>query len=557
MFNTQGSLSSQPTLGIMKNFQPAQNSGVLSNSIGSGLSMASPPSMQNSGLNNASGQSMQSPVYSGVLPTSLSPNTHTITTNTGGGTSTKPAPNPSVLAQQQALNKLGAGLVEDGIAGPLTKAAIAKYGNGNSTSSSTESSAPAIAPTTSADKFDRTTGQPNPSYVDPNAPPAPTPAPLTVGGQLPGLLASGNQTPNEASTLSNLQSQSQNPSQAYTDATNKYQQAVQNLKDLKTNLAKYDQGIEAQGIPMAGIVGQEANLSKSAAAQLDAAQQAVTEAKQAMSYANTQQGLEVQAGTAANSAAQTTAQRGTSVAGTAVGAVAPITGITPGTQTVQPGLLETSTGGVSGGISDADMQQYAQMAAKGQLNGVPSFITSNPVLNAQLNNAAKKINSNYNPVTSSAQSAITTQQTGNVAGMTAAYKSATNLGSQLKDLISTYGANPSDLNAANAVIQKVAQNVSSAQYQALHNLVTDLVATYSSILTPGSTTDTARATATSLLNDTASGKSIITTLNNLDDQAKAKIAGQITGYGETPGNSNNANAENIINTPYGNINPQL
>ena len=120
--------------------------------------------------------------------------------------------------------------------------------------------------------------------------------------------------------------------------------------------------------------------------------------------------------------------------------------------------------------------------------------------------------------------------------MTTAYKSAANLGSQLKDLIGTYGVNPQDLNAANDAIQKVAANTSSPQYQALNNLVTDIISTYSSILTPGSTTDTARATASSLLNATASGQSIITTLNNLDDQAKAKIAGQTTSYGEKPSN---------------------
>ena len=152
-----------------------------------------------------------------------------------------------------------------------------------------------------------------------------------------------------------------------------------------------------------------------------------------------------------------------------------------------------------------------------------------------MNQMAKSINPNYNPVTSSAQSAITTQQTGNVAGMTAAYKSAANLGSQLNDLITTFGINPNDVNAVNSGIQKVAQNVSSPQYKALNNLVTDLVSTYSSILTPGASTDTSRATAASLLDASAKGSSIMETLKNLDDQAKAKIAGQTTSYGETAG----------------------
>lgn len=60
-------------------------------------------------------------------PTTPKPDTtytHSTNTNQTGGTSTKPTPNPSVLAQQQAMNKLGAGLVEDGLAGPLTQEAI-------------------------------------------------------------------------------------------------------------------------------------------------------------------------------------------------------------------------------------------------------------------------------------------------------------------------------------------------------------------------------------------------------------------------------------------------
>ena len=64
--------------------------------------------------------------------------------------------------------------------------------------------------------------------------------------------------------------------------------------------------------------------------------------------------------------------------------------------------------------------------------------------------------------------------------------------------------------------------------------MTDLVSTYSSILTPGASTDTSRATAASLIDASAKGQSLIQTLQNLDDQAKAKIAGQTTGYGETP-----------------------
>lgn len=235
-------------------------------------------------------------------------------------------------------------------------------------------------------------------------------------------------------------------------------------------------------------------------------------------------------------AAQNQASRAQGAAGTVFGAglntptgygqatFNPLTGFSSGGGQVQPGDPFYAT-----------LQQAAQQAANGQYSAIPGSITSNPVLNAQMNELAKQINPNYNPVTSAAQSAVSAQQVGNVANMTTAYKSAANLGSQLNDLITTFGINPGDINAVNTGIQKIAQNTSSSQYKALNNLITDLVATYSSILTPGASTDTARATAASLLDASAKGSAITQTLKDLDEQAKAKISGQTTGYGETPG----------------------
>lgn len=77
---------------------------------------------------------------------------HTLksTVDTKGNTTNYNAPksNPSVLAQQQSLNKQGAGLVEDGIAGPKTSAAIAKYAN-SGTSTPTPTPTPEVPkPTT-------------------------------------------------------------------------------------------------------------------------------------------------------------------------------------------------------------------------------------------------------------------------------------------------------------------------------------------------------------------------------------------------------------------------
>ena len=68
------------------------------------------------------------------------------------------------------------------------------------------------------------------------------------------------------------------------------------------------------------------------------------------------------------------------------------------------------------------LQNYAQMAANGQISSIPSSITSNPVLNNQLNTMAKQINPAYNPIVSAAQGAATSSnvQTGGTAQTNAA-----------------------------------------------------------------------------------------------------------------------------------------
>ena len=439
---------------------------------------------------------------------------------------------PSVLAQQKAMNLNGAGLVEDGMAGELTKAAIAsgKYNALPKTEGAPTSTTPAKTETTPTPKVES--------------------APLTTAGQVPGLINSGQQTTNEQQTYSGLMDKSNTPIQGFTDKQARIDKINEQITALKSQYAGQVGAIGGQGADLVFKTGESASMRDAYNQNLIALTDQLNAETGQLGALNTQQQTQVTAGTAANTAAQTQAARATGVAGTAVSAVAPIAGVQYGTQTIQPGMLGQN-GGTQGGVQPNDpyyatLQNYAQMAANGQYGAIPSSVTGNAMLNDQMNQMAKTINPSYNPVTSAAQTNITTQQAGNVANMTASYQSAANLGSQLKDLITTYGVNPNDLNAANRAIQAVAANTSSPQYQALNNLVTDLVATYSSILTPGSTTDTARATAASLLNDTASGKSIMTTLNNLDDQAKAKIAGQTTSYGANPGTSGSTTGGNMF-----------
>lgn len=197
--------------------------------------------------------------------------------------------------------------------------------------------------------------------------------------------------------------------------------------------------------------------------------------------------------------------------------------------------------GGGAGVSPSDpfyatLQNYAQMAANGQYAGIPTSITGNAVLNDQLNQMAKQINPNYNPVQSSAQSGIQTQQTQQVAAYQSALQQARNVQSQLTDLISQFGLNPSDINAANAGLQAIARNTSDTRYSKLNNYIQSIANLYSQVLTPvgGSATDTTRGIASSMLDATTKGQGLIDIMNALDQEAQARIAGvPTTGGGST------------------------
>ncbi len=130
---------------------------------------------------------------------------------------------------------------------------------------------------------------------------------------------------------------------------------------------------------------------------------------------------------------------------------------------------------------------------------------------------------------STQQNIIGTQGT-QIAQYQSALQQGQNLQAQVTDLITSFGLNPNDLNAVNSGLQKIAQNTSSPQYKILQNYVNDIANTYSQVLTPpgGSSTDTTRGIATSMLDATASGQSLIQVMKSLDEAAKAKIAGVST-----------------------------
>ena len=135
------------------------------------------------------------------------------------------------------------------------------------------------------------------------------------------------------------------------------------------------------------------------------------------------------------------------------------------------------------------------------------------------------------------QASVISTQGQQQAAYQSAHQQAQALQSQLSDLITSFNLNPSDLNAVNAGIQKIAANVSSPQYKILDNYLADVASRYSQILTPagGSATDTTRSVATGMIDSLASGQSIQDVMSALDNQAQAVIANVPTTGGQGGG----------------------
>ena len=195
------------------------------------------------------------------------------------------------------------------------------------------------------------------------------------------------------------------------------------------------------------------------------------------------------------------------------------------------------------------MQQYAQMAVNNQMTSIPSSITQNAVLNAQLMKMATAINPSFNPNVASgagaAQTTVAGTQTQQIETWKSSLQQGQNLVSQLNDLLTKFGLNPSDVNKVNQGLQSIASNVSDPRYKMLQNYIADIANTYAQILTPAgqSPSDYKTQIANSMLDATAKGSSLKTVMQGLDQQAQAKIAGVATAGG-SGGNSGNPAGSN-------------
>ncbi len=200
-------------------------------------------------------------------------------------------------------------------------------------------------------------------------------------------------------------------------------------------------------------------------------------------------------------------------------------------------------GAAAGGLTynpTADAQTFAQQVINHQIpyaDAVRALGYAGATAEGLLQQAITQGGGNLTQL--QAQTGIQGTQEQQVAAYESALQQGQNLQSQLSDLISTFGLNPNDLNAANVAIQAIAKNTSDARYALLKNYITDVANTYAQVLTPpgGSPTDYTTSIAQSMLDGTASGHAIQEVMRALDQAAQAKIAGvrTITPSGNTGG----------------------
>lgn len=376
------------------------------------------------------------------------------------------------------------------------------------------------------------------------APQPTTPAPTTFGGVVSGLAntsTNGSQNATQATT-GLLSSPQQN--EVYSDRAQQIGDAAQKaLQSIGQSAAQFEggqltsggstsveQGNAAVTANLAAQQGQNISLAEQAALagnaqELTAQQQAQSGLQAAGSNANTQQANEQSGLTSAGNLAQPSA--------TAQG------------QTTYDPLTNSFSGG-SYGTNLQTVVQAIKSGNMGYTDGVNSLSGLSPTAKADVLAAlGKGFDTVASDANASTRAGIIGTQGGQIAGYQSALQQGQNLQSQLTDLISTFGLNPNDVNAVNIGLQKIAQNTSSPQYKILSNYVNDIANTYSQVLTPagGSQTDTTRSLAASMLDATAKGSSLITTMKALDEAAKAKIAGVST-TGASQSNSSSGGSTN-------------
>ena len=354
------------------------------------------------------------------------------------------------------------------------------------------------------------------------------------------------QTPSYTGALAGLQTRANAPSDAVTQSQQALYNTAQNgsaevqrankaLADFRTGQGKIYADIESTPIPLNFQTGRIGAIQRAAATE----EQALTGQ---VSNALAGQGQQLSA--LSSNASNALTGQGQQI--TAQGQVAQYTApqLSQYGQTYyQPGMAGTAQ---QGGDMSGALQQYAQMAANGQYSAIPSSITGNPVLGAQLNAMAQRINPQYNPIASTAQGAAqasniqnsgtyatdTAIQGGGAAtqaynNMISLYGAADTQSQTLHNLLQSTGINSSNFNDYTKTINSLSDRFGSQNMSQVKVALAELQTMYHNLLSAGGGTPSGNeAQSINLLNPDSSAKQLDAAIYQLQLAAQAKLQGQ-------------------------------
>ena len=329
-----------------------------------------------------------------------------------------------------------------------------------------------------------------------------------------------------------------NTNPAYNQAVSDYQTAQQQLQESKTNEANTLALNSENPIPLEFQQGRGQIIQNQYLSQQDALAQQMAAAQGLGSMGTTQQSAQQNGLASVGNLLSPVTQYGALVnpaTGQPIsssGLISTASSLPAAAQSALSALPQTAQSAIM--LEAQKVQNNQETLSQAQSNLSAYGQGGNTALNAVL---GPGFNANTNAGASAGQQqvagtggAITSQQQTQVAGYKSASQQAQNLGLQLNQLIGTTGVNPSDINAVNLGLQKIASNTSDGNYKTFQNLINDIASTYAQVLVPpgGSADDMTRTLAASMLDSSMKGSGISQVMQNLDAQVQAKISGVMT-----------------------------
>jgi hypothetical protein len=361
--------------------------------------------------------------------------------------------------------------------------------------------------------------------------------------------------------VNGLVSTASTSSPEYQAAQSQYNTANDNLQQLRTNFANQQGiianspiGLSEQGGAQGALATQEGNKEAALTGEMSAAQSA---AQVATGQQTTQQsGL--------NSAGQLTQPTPSQYGQTS---------FNPGTNTFGTSGSGASASNPNGyPVSPTDslypaMQTYANDLSTGQTQNIPSDITGNPALMAQLQQMATAANPNYNANVAAGQGAaqqsnattagtasttanqqIYQQQLSSAANTMQQTQAIQTSAQQLISSMPSLGINPTDSQTANTALNKLATQFSSPQYAQFNANIANLQSKVGALLQAGEIPTSAGAAAQAIVSGSLNLGALQSTLSQVlleaQQQAVSQASTASTAYQNIQSNAGNSNGSN-------------